>query len=247
MKTELKSGVGPINRPIMQQTWNDLLFASWPVRQSFLRSRLPSGLQLDQFHGTCWITVTPLEMVNVGLTAFASVFAFKPFVELNLRTYVVHNDKPGVFFFSLDTNNPFVAKVARLWYHLPYFFSTMSLEKGDPFRVSSDRLSGNPMEGTLQCEYRSKGTPFESSPGSLEEWLTERYVLHTVDAKNRVRSAAIRHPRWTLHRADATVSKNTLPHFPQDVDLLGEPLFLFSRSLNVDVWTPQFESGKKGN
>ena len=32
---------------IMTQTWNDLLFAHWPVDARDLRARVPAGLELD--------------------------------------------------------------------------------------------------------------------------------------------------------------------------------------------------------
>lgn len=239
MTANFRNGSRPAGRPIMQQTWNDLLFASWPVPDSFLRAMVPPNLDLDHFEGRCWITITPLEMCDVGLTTLPSVFAFKPFLELNLRTYVIHEDTRGVFFFSLDTNNTFVARMARRWYHLPYFESVMSMQKGESIAFSSSRRGTKEGDGVFGCSYFPRGESFQSTSGSLEEWLTERYALFTSHGDNQTRRAAIHHPRWTLFRADAVVNENTLPYFPRDPSLPGKPLFLYSQSLKVDVWSPQ--------
>lgn len=36
---------------IMRQTWNDVLFAHWPVDVSILRALVPSVLELDTYNG----------------------------------------------------------------------------------------------------------------------------------------------------------------------------------------------------
>ena len=45
------------------------------------------------------------------------------FPELNVRTYVTYQGKPGVYFFSLDASNLLAVWAARAVYHLPYFHS----------------------------------------------------------------------------------------------------------------------------
>jgi len=48
------------------------------------------------------------------------------FPELNVRTYVTFDGKPGVWFFSLDARNSVAVAVARTWFHLPYFRARMN-------------------------------------------------------------------------------------------------------------------------
>ncbi len=43
----------------MAQSWQDLLFAHWPVPAGELRRWVPEQLPLDTFDGTAWIAVTP--------------------------------------------------------------------------------------------------------------------------------------------------------------------------------------------
>jgi len=104
---------------IMTQTWHDLLFAHWPVDKERLRAKLPPGIALDLFDGQAWLGVVPFRMSNVaprGLPALPWVSAFP---ELNVRTYVTRDGKPGVYFFSLDAANPLAVQTARTLFHLP--------------------------------------------------------------------------------------------------------------------------------
>lgn len=44
---------------IMRQTWNDVLFAHWPVDVSILRALVPSVLELDTYNGQASFLKTP--------------------------------------------------------------------------------------------------------------------------------------------------------------------------------------------
>ncbi|HJT68744.1 MAG TPA: DUF2071 domain-containing protein, partial [Terriglobales bacterium] len=112
---------------IMQQIWNDLLFAHWPVSPEVLRPLVPSVLPLDAFNGQCWVAVTPFHMTGVRARWTPAIPGLSALPELNVRTYVTYKGKPGVFFFSLDAGSLLAAFGARLTYHLPYFFAQMKV------------------------------------------------------------------------------------------------------------------------
>lgn len=56
---------------IMRQTWNDVLFAHWPVDPSILRDKVPSVLELDTYNGMAWIQRAAL-YVNGSSGSFSS-------------------------------------------------------------------------------------------------------------------------------------------------------------------------------
>ena len=58
-------------------------------------------LELDLYEGRALVGVVPFYMEGVRPSWAPSWSAFN-FHELNLRTYVIHNGEPGVYFFSLD-------------------------------------------------------------------------------------------------------------------------------------------------
>ena len=53
---------------------------------------------------------------------------FSAFPELNLRLYVEHDGRPGVWFLSLDAANIVAVWAARRFFHLPYFHARMRME-----------------------------------------------------------------------------------------------------------------------
>jgi uncharacterized protein len=111
---------------IMEQTWNDLLFAHWPIAPDVMRPLVPSALALDTFNGQCWAVVTPFHMSGIRGRWIPRLPSLSAFPELNVRTYVAHDGRPGVYFFSLDAGSRVAVWAARATYHLPYFHARMS-------------------------------------------------------------------------------------------------------------------------
>jgi uncharacterized protein YqjF (DUF2071 family) len=89
----------------MAQNWHDLLFAHWPIKSEILRPLVPAELPLDEYDGQCWVGVVPFRMSGVRLRATPAMPGLSAFPELNVRTYVRVQDRPGVYFFSLDATN----------------------------------------------------------------------------------------------------------------------------------------------
>src|SRR5206468_3738800 len=112
---------------IMQQIWNDLLFAHWPIAPEVMRPLVPSALLLDTFNGQCWIAVTPFHMSGIRPRWTPPLPGLSAFPELNVHTYVTHGGKGGVYFFSLDAGSRLAALAARATYHLPYFHAQMKV------------------------------------------------------------------------------------------------------------------------
>ncbi|HSS99558.1 MAG TPA: DUF2071 domain-containing protein, partial [Terriglobales bacterium] len=162
----------------MAQTWNDLLFAHWPIDPQVLRPLIPPQLTLDLFQGRCWIGVVPFRMSNIHARFCPPLPGLSRFPELNVRTYVTLESKPGVYFFSLDAANLIAVWAARAFYHLPYFHAAMSCRsEGESIAYSSSRRRET-------ADFRGRYRPIKpvelASAGTLEHWLTERYCLYTT-------------------------------------------------------------------
>src|SRR5260370_22196941 len=106
---------------IMEQTWNDLLFAHWPLPPEILRPLVPSVLPLDTFEGQCWLALTPFHMTGIRARWLPPLPRLSRVPEMNVLAYVTLDGKPGVFFFSLDAANLPAVWAARLLYNLPSF------------------------------------------------------------------------------------------------------------------------------
>src|SRR5690349_6710130 len=114
------------SRPwIMAQNWHELLFAHWRVPVEAVRPLVPQGLEIDLFAGDAWLSVVPFRMSGVRLRGTPALPWLSSFPELNVRTYVCAEGRPGVWFFSLDAASRLAVGVARAWFHLPYFNARM--------------------------------------------------------------------------------------------------------------------------
>jgi uncharacterized protein len=216
----------------MQQTWNDLLFAHWPVSPEALRPLVPSALQLDMFDGQCWVAVTPFHMTGVRARWTPPLPGVSAFPELNVRTYITYGGKPGVFFFSLDAGSCLAAWAASTSYRLPYFCARMSVaDRNGWIQYHSSRKPNAEFEG----RYRPIAPVQLRARGTLEHWLTERYCLYTV-VRNSVYRAEIHHEQWQLQDAEAEIATNTMAQ-AAGIDLPQiQPLLHFSKQLQVLVW-----------
>jgi uncharacterized protein len=213
----------------MKQQWRDLLFMHWPVSPEAIRDLIPTELDLDLYEGQAWLGVVPFDMKGVTCRGCPAPRALCDFPEINLRTYVVHNGKPGVWFFSLDVTHGLAVWAARTFFHLPYFKAEMSFAiKGEEveYRHKRENISFHAKYHSLEA--------LKTEENSFEHWATSRYCLYCQSRKGEVYRGEIQHPAWPLQRAEVEIIENSfLDAFP-----VGEmhPAVLFSKSLDVVVF-----------
>jgi uncharacterized protein YqjF (DUF2071 family) len=205
-RTEHRPYPLPIGPWALFMSWHDLLFMHWPIPESVLRPLVPSALRLDTFNGSAWLSVTPFRMSGVRPRFLPSVPLLSNFPELNVRTYVTAEDNPGIWFFSLDAGNPLAVLLARATFYLPYYDAEMSCRvMGDEVRYRSVRTHRGAKEARFVGRYRPVGEPFNSRPGMLEHFLTERYCLYSADKMGGIYRGDIHHHPWPLQRAEIEI------------------------------------------
>jgi uncharacterized protein len=106
---------------------------------------------------------------------------------------------------------------------------------------SSKRIHG-PKAGKQMPELRAAYGPIapvkEATPGSLAEFLAERYCLYAWN-RSRLYRAEIHHLPWPLQMAEADISVNTMAE-PVGLEVPQRPdIMMFSRSIKVLVWGPE--------
>ncbi len=235
--TEHRPYPPPDERPIMRQSWHDLLFMHWPVPVEALRPLIPEPLQIDTHEGWAWVGVVPFRMTGIRLGPLPPVPLTDRFPELNVRTYVTDGTRPGVWFFCLDAGNPLGVEIARAWYHLPYFNAAMRVRQiGDTTHYRSRRTDRRGEAARFDATYRPTATIAESTPGSIEEFLTERYCLYTSNTHGQLYRGEIHHRRWPLQAAQARVHANTMAAAHGIALPDAPPLLHYSRRLDVVCW-----------
>jgi uncharacterized protein YqjF (DUF2071 family) len=232
----------PDRQPVMYQEWYHLLFVHWEVPAEPLRALLPAGLDLDTYDGRAYVGLVPFTMRGVRPRRFPSVPWLSSFHETNVRTYV-HRDgrDPGVWFFSLDAANPAAVALARAWFGLPYYHARMCVEvddrgaPGPSLTYVSERVRGAHRTALSEVRARVVGPVEPAEPGSLEEFLVERYLLYSTP-RGHLRRGQVHHAPYPLRRAELNTLDETLLAASGIERPDAEPLVHYAAGVRVEVF-----------
>ncbi len=199
----------PSGRSVMRHRWAHLLFLHWEVSPEALRPLVPPELELDLFDGRAYIGLVPFTMTGIRPTGLPAVRWLSNFHEVNVRTYVHHDGRaPGVWFFSLDAANGIAVRIARRFWHLPYHKARMTLQRQvepdgrEVISYKSERLWPAPLPSSCGMRYEPRGEPGPASPGTLEHFLIERYILYAKRERTALRGPGLPHAVSGPVRAD---------------------------------------------
>jgi uncharacterized protein len=225
--------------PIMYQNWGKLLFMHWRIDERLLRPLIPAELEMDSFDGSAWIGVIPFTMWGIRASFLPPVPGTNSFHELNVRTYVSFNGVAGVWFLSLDAANRLAVWAARKFYSLPYFNAKMALQQdGKTIEYSSTRADKRGAAAHLRTSWTIGDRLPQSSPGSLDFFLTERYCLYS-ERKEKLYRARIHHQRWPLQKAQLNSVKSSVIESHGLPSPEGDPLLHYSEKIKVGIWLPK--------
>jgi uncharacterized protein YqjF (DUF2071 family) len=226
---------------VMAQRWTNLLFIHRRIDAEALRALVPPALTLDLHEGEAWVSVTPFYLSHLRARGLPPLPGVSAFPELNVRTYVTVDGKPGVYFFSLDAGSVLAVYGARALYRLPYFRAVMSVREArdGTIHYHSRRTHRTAPPAEFVAQYRPAGAVSHSKPGTLDHWLTERYCLYALDSSRRVFRAEIHHHPWELQPAELEVERDTMAAAAGLTLHAGAPRLSFSRRLDVLVWAPE--------
>ena len=202
-----------------------------------ITSVTPYSLDIDTYQQMAWLGVVIFEIEGIyfrGLSPISVVFRFP---EVNLRTYVQHKGKPGVFFLSLDVGNWASLTISKRWYHLLYCKAKISYRKeGYTFHCQSVRNgnSHNPItfKGSFTTDLRS----YFPEEGTIDHWLTERYCLYSLDRRGNIYCGDIHHSHGLLQKLPPT---SVTIHFQHRLGLTSAKMsrfFFFQKGLDALFW-----------
>lgn len=224
----------------MLQDWADVVFLHWRVEPDQVQRLLPDGVMIDAFDGSAWVGLVPFSMENLGIPGLRPLPLVGRFPEVNVRTYVRHGTRRGVWFFSLDVDRVLPAVVARSAYGLPYCTGTTSHRRvGDVVTSSVQRTWPRPTgERPVGAEITVRtGDPLDGAD-PLVRFLTSRWALFSEGVRGGIRWAPVEHPPWPLHSAEVIQAEESLIaaagiHRPDDA-----PHAMWSPGVPVRVGRP---------
>jgi len=227
---------------VLTQIWDDIVWAHWPVDVDAVAAILPDGLEVDTYEGHAWVGFIPFTMRDLRPSLRGhrgpAIPGVHSFAEVNVRTYVIGPEGPGVWFCSLDATSALGVAVAQTAWSLPYIHATITAElHQENRRWTIERRNG--ISGSLSV------TLGDAVAGDdRDRFLVERYALY---AKPRWTSkllwCPVRHEPWSLRSAEITEMDVGLVH-AAGFDPLGEPLVLAGEAATVSVGLPKLVRGR---
>lgn len=215
---------------LLKMKWKKAFFAHWDWDPSDVEARLPKGLQLDTFNGRAYLGVVPFLMEDIRLAVMPSGTGLA-FPELNLRTYVTLNGEKGVYFFNLDASSALGVYLARKLFAIPYYqadFSVSTAQESIQFAHKRKNTSTR-----FDAVYKGDKQIFYAEKGSLEHWLTERYIFYTSRGRNGLFEGRIAHKPWPLQRGSWKAVQNDLFRANRFAEPSSVPHLLYSGGIDV--------------
>lgn len=207
------------------QEWNHVLFLHWKLPFEIIHPHIPKNLCLDVFEGNVYVSLVAFTMQNIRMRNTPAISIVSDFEEINLRTYVSHEGKQGVYFLSIEAGKAISAWLAKTLSGLPYEKS--QIKRSDTF-CSSKQISKGYF---LETEFEVTQKIYEKTDFDL--WLTERYCLF-VDHKEITYRYDVHHDAWKLKNLNlkslrlnyqlGNMKLNDLPiktHFSEGIKVLA--------------------------
>jgi hypothetical protein len=226
--------------PVPERGWSlghslvDVLFAHWRVPVEAVRAHVPSQLDVDEHDGSAWVGIAAFRVTALRARGLLPLPGVSSYLEVNVRTCVTAEEKPGIWFFSVDVSNRFAAEVARRRYRLPYHHARMSAARRDDWLEYECARNGEPGR-VFSTGFKAAGAVSAAGPGSLERFLTERYCLYAAGDAEQVQRVEIHHAPWDLQPAEAEIGLTSIAPF----EVGDDPVCHCSPGSDIVAWSSQ--------
>jgi Uncharacterized conserved protein len=196
--------------PLFLADWLRLLMIHYEVDPKECQKLLP--FELDLYHGSAWISLVAFTLSNmrprwIGIPGAWLIKPISTHEFLNVRTYVKVRGEAGIYFLAEWLSNRLSVLLGPRIFGLPYRFGRISYQHqsfADPGSQSGTVLTQNGRDRLDYCAELNGAGPFrEATPGSLDEWLLERYSAFTY-FRSKARFFRVWHEPY--HQKSATVS-----------------------------------------
>lgn len=220
----------PIGKWKYYQEWNEVLFFHWKVPYETLRKVVPFNLSLDAFQGLYYVSLVPFTMQKIRPNYLPAFHPISDFHEINLRTYVVHNGKKGVYFLSMEAQKHISVFMSKKLSGLPYVKSTISRSEQSYRSVNKKKKLFLDVRFSIGEELQSKT--------ELDQWLTERYCLY-LEENNEIHRYDVHHEEWKLKQLKVLGLKLNYALGDFDLSKHRPDLIHYSDGVSVIAWSKE--------
>jgi uncharacterized protein YqjF (DUF2071 family) len=189
--------------------WRKLIMAQYQIEPSLLAEHLPRGVELDLFHGRCFVSLVGFLFDRVRVLRVPVPFHTR-FEEVNLRFYVKRSlpdgtQRRGVVFISEIVPKAAITFTAKALYGERYRTAPMShlwRQSATELDITySWRIPGSGNRKWQHLSVLSNAQPLSIEQGSMEEFITEHYWGYTngrglLRGRNVTGEYGVEHPGW---------------------------------------------------
>lgn len=228
--TEHRTWLPPEKSWSFYQEWNDAVFLHWEVSYDDLRALVPTDLTLDHFEGKYYVSIVAFKMEKIRPRHLPAVSFISNFHEINVRTYVTAQEKPGVYFINIEASSSLSAFICRKLSGLPY-------EKAAIIRTDNSYISHNSLKQfDLNIQFETLNDAYHKS--ELDFWITERYCLY-ITSKKKVFRFQTHHREWEIQKLK--ISNLEVKYHLGELNLEADNLDSshYSKGVKVIAWNKE--------
>ena len=198
--------------PLFFSDWLRAVFIHYEVDPDELQRKVPFPLDLRA--GRAYVSLVAFTMhgLRPRLGGKLASWLFAPIAThelLNVRTYVRHDNEPGIFFIAEWVPNRLSEWLGPRMFGLPYRHGRLEYDHD----VKRGTIAGTVSAGTSRFSYEAEIDPAVKfrpcGDGSLSEFLLERYTAFTSYRSCR-RFFRVWHPPWLQKEVDVRVCDDSL-------------------------------------
>ena len=200
--------------PLFVADWDKVLMIHFAADAKQLQCDVP--FELDMREGCAFVTLVAFTLREMRL-AFGgrlTSWAFRPIAThdfLNVRTYVRVGSEVGIHFLAEWLSNRLAVALGPQTFSLPYRYGRISYHNdwgaGELCGKVEDVGTGATFAYQADLE---AGAPFsECNPGSLDEWLMERYSAFNAACGSK-RFFRVWHEPWSQCKARMEMTDTSL-------------------------------------
>lgn len=218
-----------------QQEWHDVLFMHWPVPYEILRPYIPQPFSLETYDEQAWITIILFQAKNSRFRAMPNIMSYPPFLQMNTRTYIQFDGKPGIYFLSVDVNHLLVQVASKRLLQLPYELANMDIKRDrDHISFKSNRINSGYLLSHITANYRPLSQQVHHPQGTLSHWLTERYCFWLIKG-TKIIKGPLSHEPWELDKVTVTLGKKDIIPFITMNDIQEKPIAHYAKFIHAHL------------
>jgi len=196
--------------PLFYADWDNVIFIHYQTDPPELQRYIP--YDLDLYDGSAFVSLVAFTMRGMRPRFGGSLSALffrliSTHYFLNVRTYVTHKAEPGIYFMHEWLSSRLATWLGPWSFGLPYRFARIDYHRNHEHERRGKIEAG--ASSLHFCATFEANDPRICAPGSLDEFLLERYTAFTRFGKRR-RFFRIWHEPWQQVPAKIQIATDNL-------------------------------------